>query len=98
MPCKHFHYIMINVLLLLCLMGMSQGGRLIPSSVPSTMRPLGSDGEQVFVKLRPNLDHLKPVFGGKEAHGCLPKGFRHSSAPSRFVNHQPLGSCSDHLP
>uniref|UniRef100_A0A2C9V1H5 Uncharacterized protein n=1 Tax=Manihot esculenta TaxID=3983 RepID=A0A2C9V1H5_MANES len=69
------------------------GGRRIPSSVPSTMRPLtAQDGE--FVKMKPRLNKKQRVFGGREATGCLPKGFRHSSTPSRYVNNEPFVSCS----
>ncbi|CAI9290049.1 unnamed protein product [Lactuca saligna] len=32
----------------------------------------------------------RPIFHGKEISGCMPKGRRHSSAPSRYVNNQPL--------
>lgn len=33
-----------------------------------------------------------PFFHGKEVRGCLPKGFKHASAPSRYVNYHILGS------
>ncbi|CAH9138211.1 unnamed protein product [Cuscuta epithymum] len=38
-----------------------------------------------------------PAFHGKEIKDCLPKGFKHASAPSRYVNYHILGSfrCSD---
>ncbi|CAN1253019.1 hypothetical protein LINPERPRIM_LOCUS8212 [Linum perenne] len=39
-------------------------------------------------------DQHRGVFGRKEVKNCLPKGFRHTSAPSRYVNYQPLGSCA----
>ncbi|KAL4591562.1 hypothetical protein LXL04_004531 [Taraxacum kok-saghyz] len=32
----------------------------------------------------------RPIFHEKEVGGCMPKGRRHSSAPSRYVNNQPL--------
>lgn len=33
--------------------------------------------------------------GSRSFQACLPKGFRRTSAPSRYVNYQPLGSaCS----
>lgn len=34
-------------------------------------------------------------FGWREAKACLPKGPVHSSAPSRFVNYQPLRSTAN---
>ncbi|TMW92915.1 hypothetical protein EJD97_012405 [Solanum chilense] len=38
-----------------------------------------------------NLHNKRPVFHGKEIKNCLPKGFRHASGPSRFVNNHILG-------
>ncbi|GMI92048.1 hypothetical protein HRI_002874100 [Hibiscus trionum] len=66
--------------------GVAMGGRYIASSVPSTMRPASLD----YVKINPQvlLNHNHD----KEVKGCMPKGFRHSSAPSRYVNYQTLGS------
>ena len=44
-----------------------------------------------YVNLKPMEGHGRQGFGG---HGgveaCLPKGFRRSSAPSRYTNYQPL--------
>ncbi|POO01163.1 hypothetical protein TorRG33x02_029170 [Trema orientale] len=82
--------------LLLSSFDVSMAGRAIPSSAPSTVvRPLVTDADQDYVSLRP---HLNPgqnqVFRGREFKGCLPKGFRHASAPSRFVNYHPLGALS----
>lgn len=34
-----------------------------------------------------NVAHVRP-----EVESCMPKGFRHSSAPSQFVNYHTLGS------
>ncbi|KAL8255617.1 hypothetical protein R6Q59_030684 [Mikania micrantha] len=31
-----------------------------------------------------------PVFDGKQVSACMPKGRRHSSAPSRYANNQAL--------
>lgn len=68
-------------------------------------RPLESSRYGDYVTMKP-----KPSDGGQGGHGfhsrdvesCLPKGFRHSSAPSRYVNYHTLGSttmCSsnDHV-
>lgn len=68
----------------------AMGGRYIPSSVPSTMRPASAD----YVKMNPQalLNHKHKVSHEKEVKGCMPKGLRRSSAPSRYVNYQPLGS------
>ncbi|KAB2606672.1 hypothetical protein D8674_006389 [Pyrus ussuriensis x Pyrus communis] len=75
----------------------SMAARNIPSSAPSTMvRPLVTEGRDRYVSMKPR--HLNPkqeVFHGREVKGCLPKGFTHASAPSRFVNYHALGSgCS----
>ncbi|CAL1387026.1 unnamed protein product [Linum trigynum] len=32
--------------------------------------------------------------GGREVNGCLPKGFHRNSAPSRYINLEPLGTSS----
>ena len=64
--------------------------RVIPRSAPSTVtRPLLSEAETL-----PHLDHKHKVFRGRQVNNCLPKGFRHNSAPSRYVNYNPLGSGS----
>jgi hypothetical protein len=76
-------------------LGITMAGRAIPSSVPSTMMPpLDSQGED-YVERRPLSNHRRPFFGTEpDVKGCLPKGYRHSSAPSRYVNNLPLISCS----
>jgi hypothetical protein len=40
------------------------------------------------------LDHKQRFFQGRQVKNCLPKGYRHNSAPSRFVNYDTLGGCS----
>ena len=66
----------------------AMAGRNIPSSVPTTMRPASVD----YVKLNPQVNHKHEVFKEKEVEGCMPKGSKPSSAPSRYVNYQTLGS------
>ncbi|KAK8485859.1 hypothetical protein V6N13_144467 [Hibiscus sabdariffa] len=86
--CMVFMYV---VLMFCSSWDVAMGGRyIIPSSVPSTMRPASVD----YVKINPQvlLNHKHKVNHDKEVKGCLPKGFRHSSAPSRYVNYQTLGS------
>nr|KYP53062.1 hypothetical protein KK1_025064 [Cajanus cajan] len=60
-------------------------------------RPLEHDNVPKYINLKkPD----KGKFGRRGFHGgsveaCMPKGFRRSSAPSRYINYQPLGStCS----
>lgn len=86
-----FFYVL---LLLSSLESYSMAGRIIPSSVPSTMRPLSED----YVKMKPiAINKGKAIFHGKDLKDCMPKGYRHASAPSRFVNLYPLGRCSPNL-
>lgn len=55
----------------------------------ATSRPLGSNPPN-YVSLKPTRSH--GGFAKQVVDACLPKGFRHSSAPSRYINYQPLGS------
>ncbi|KAL0317391.1 UNVERIFIED_CONTAM: hypothetical protein Sangu_2153400 [Sesamum angustifolium] len=57
----------------------------------SASRPLGSKTEG-YTTFKPKIMKGKRGFGGKGVEGCLPKGRRHSSAPSRYINDQPLDS------
>ncbi|KAJ6927924.1 hypothetical protein NC651_011821 [Populus alba x Populus x berolinensis] len=93
-----FYILFIYFLLSSNSLGITMAGRDIPklpSSVPSTMAavPLDSHGED-YVRMKPLLNRKRPFFGGRDVKGCLPKGYRHSSAPSRFVNNLPLVLCS----
>ncbi|KAI4334356.1 hypothetical protein L6164_019057 [Bauhinia variegata] len=79
----------LYLFLSLSCLNITMAGRLIPPSAPSTVtRPLVS----TYVTMKPQLDHNQKVFQEKQVNSCLPKGFRHSSAPSRFVNYKTLGS------
>ena len=81
----------LYLLLSLNSLGITMAGRIIPPSAPSTVtRPLVSSEVETYVK--PQLGHKQKVFQVREVKGCLPKGFRHNSAPSRFVNYKPLDS------
>ncbi|XVF46270.1 hypothetical protein PTKIN_Ptkin03bG0014400 [Pterospermum kingtungense] len=72
-----------------CSSDVAMAGREIPSSVPSTMRPAKVD----YMKMNPQvLSHKQQVFHDKEVKGCMPKGSKRSSAPSRYVNFQTFGS------
>ncbi|KAA0035234.1 hypothetical protein E5676_scaffold173G00130 [Cucumis melo var. makuwa] len=72
--------------------------RCVPPSAPSTIvRPLAAtpDNAEDYETVKPQLINRKRlVFGGNEVKSCLPKGFRRSSAPSRFVNYHTSGGCS----
>ncbi|KAK7324915.1 hypothetical protein VNO77_28858 [Canavalia gladiata] len=84
------HLSLVAIFLLLSL-NSTLAGRIIPPSAPSTVtRPLVASEVENYVK--PQLDHQHKAFQGREVKGCLPKGSRHNSAPSRFVNFKTLGS------
>ncbi|KAK2370876.1 hypothetical protein QL285_083883 [Trifolium repens] len=89
---KCFSLLAIYLFLSLNSFGKTIGGRIIPPSAPSTVtRPLVLSEVESFVM--PQKDHKQKVFQlGREVKGCLPKGARHNSAPSRFVNFKPQGS------
>ncbi|XAR60000.1 hypothetical protein NMG60_11033220 [Bertholletia excelsa] len=42
--------------------------------------------------IKPLKDHQRQVFGETEVKSCMPKGFRHSSAPSRYANYHTMTS------
>ncbi|KAL1532159.1 hypothetical protein AAHA92_32205 [Salvia divinorum] len=54
-------------------------------------RPLGTKSED-YTMFKPKVIEGKHGLGGKQVGGCMPKGRRHSSAPSRYINYQPLDS------
>ncbi|KAL1323602.1 hypothetical protein HN51_033891 [Arachis hypogaea] len=88
-------YIFFLALNFLC-MSMANASRvIIPRSAPSTVtRPMFLPEEEAESTLvMPDKRNNKNVFNGRQVSNCLPKGFRHNSAPSRFVNYDTL-SCS----
>ncbi|KAE8646888.1 hypothetical protein Csa_020968, partial [Cucumis sativus] len=94
-----FPYFFIYLLFLLLLSSPTQSmcARCVPPSAPSTIvRPLATpDNAEAYETVKPQLINRKRlVFGGNEVKSCLPKGFRRSSAPSRFVNYHTSGGCS----
>ncbi|KAE9600589.1 hypothetical protein Lalb_Chr14g0374511 [Lupinus albus] len=91
MSTTHFSFVVLCLFLSLNSLGITMAGRIVPPSAPSTVtRPLVSSEVETYVK--PHLDHKEKIFKGREVKGCLPKGSRHNSAPSRFVNYKILGS------
>lgn len=74
---------------------LSMGARCVPPSAPSTIvTPLATPDAEDYETVKPQLNRKRLVFGGNEVKSCLPKGFRRSSAPSRFVNYHTSGGCS----
>ncbi|KAK7272171.1 hypothetical protein RJT34_28608 [Clitoria ternatea] len=91
MSTTHFSLVAIYLLLSLNSFVTTMGGRIIPPSAPSTVtRPLVSSEVETYVK--PQLDHKQKAFQAREVKGCLPKGSKRNSAPSRFVNFRTQGS------
>lgn len=74
-PSFLFMFILIFVLLVL-LMGASLASRSLGVKM---------EGYTTFEPKVTRENH------GSGVEGCLPKGRRHSSAPSRYINYQPLG-------
>ncbi|KAL7148573.1 hypothetical protein ABFS83_06G187800 [Erythranthe nasuta] len=72
------------VILIFALLFLSMGAA-------SASRILGAKTED-YTTFKPKITKEKHGFGGKQVEGCLPRGRRHSSAPSRYINDQPLGS------
>ncbi|KAG6570806.1 hypothetical protein SDJN03_29721, partial [Cucurbita argyrosperma subsp. sororia] len=82
-------------LLLLSSPSPSMAARCVPPSAPSTIvTPLATPEAEDYETVKPQLNRKRLVFGGNEVKSCLPKGFRRSSAPSRFVNYHTSGGCS----
>lgn len=94
MSTTSFSLLVIYLVISLNSLSTTMGGRIIPPSAPSTVtRPLVSSSSEAETYVKPEMNHKeRSVFQGREVKGCLPKGFRHDSAPSRFVNYKPLGS------
>ncbi|KAI3523393.1 hypothetical protein L1887_01474 [Cichorium endivia] len=82
-----FHIISIYLLIVSPQQVASAGRGYKHASVPSSIAIK-------TVSLEPTVQGFvtqkRPFFHGKEVSGCMPKGRRHSSAPSRYVNNQPL--------
>ncbi|KAK3408715.1 hypothetical protein EUGRSUZ_J00896 [Eucalyptus grandis] len=87
-----------SAVLILLLLGSAAGftaaarGGAMLSSVPSTMIPLFPDSQEYATMKRPFLRKETRAFGAKQLRNCMPKGSPHTSAPSRYVNYEPLGS------
>ncbi|KAK9282901.1 hypothetical protein L1049_011126 [Liquidambar formosana] len=62
------------------------------SRVAAATRPLESRHEENYVNLNPRSNHGQHGFRSGDVKSCLPKGLRHSSAPSRYGNYNTLGS------
>ncbi|KAJ8766073.1 hypothetical protein K2173_020589 [Erythroxylum novogranatense] len=54
-------------------------------------RPLESEDPN-YTTLKPETGHKRGWFHGRDAENCLPKGFRRTSAPSRYINYEPDSS------
>ncbi|KAK6926736.1 hypothetical protein RJ641_008455 [Dillenia turbinata] len=54
------------------------------TKVPVTVKPHVSTSKD-YEALRPQQSHKRQFFRGREVKNCMPKGFWHSSAPSRYL-------------
>ncbi|KAH7853984.1 hypothetical protein Vadar_008832 [Vaccinium darrowii] len=63
------------------------------TGVATATRLLGSKPED-YVAFKPIGSPGQPEYfgSGSNIKSCLPKGFRHSSAPSRYINYHTYGS------
>lgn len=61
----------------------------LSASAPSTSMPPLPEYHRNYVKMNPRLYDKRHVFHGKQVKNYKPKGFRHSSAPSRYTNYRP---------
>lgn len=65
---------------------------LLSSQIDETVGVRQLSEEYMIMKPELISRHIKrPVFHGKEIKNCLPKGFRHASGPSRYVNNHIFG-------
>ncbi|BAT90527.1 hypothetical protein LR48_Vigan598s000800 [Vigna angularis] len=90
-PTTHISLLALLLILSLDSLHIAMAARVIPRSAPSTVtRPLFLSEAETYLK--PRLGHKHSVFREGQVKNCLPKGYRHNSAPSRFVNYDTLGS------
>ncbi|GMP69145.1 hypothetical protein CsSME_00028517 [Camellia sinensis var. sinensis] len=62
------------------------------SRVVAATRPRGSKSQD-YVDFKPETSHGQhDSFQSRDVNGCLPKGLRYSSAPSRNINYHTFGS------
>ncbi|KAF9596146.1 hypothetical protein IFM89_007464 [Coptis chinensis] len=64
------------------------------TKVAEATRLLRSESSQDYATMNPEESNSKQKvhFGGRVVENCLPKGVRHSSAPSHYANYHALGS------
>ncbi|KAK9913196.1 hypothetical protein M0R45_037020 [Rubus argutus] len=89
-------YLMALLYFLLILLASPLTQMSSEARVIATMRPLDQSyysSPSNYVPFRPNKAHVPKAFvNPKIVEGCLPKGIHRSSAPSHYVNDQPLDS------
>ncbi|KAL5069476.1 hypothetical protein RYX36_020363 [Vicia faba] len=87
--------VVFSKLMLLLLLLLNPPSNYGPFCVDAS-RPLEQNANPKYINLKPEKGNGGGrVFQGRNVEDCLPKGFRRSSAPSRYINYQPLGSsCS----
>ncbi|KAM7522390.1 hypothetical protein LguiA_012292 [Lonicera macranthoides] len=82
----------LNIVLLYLILMSPVAGRALPARAPVISAPPTQKGD-TYVIMKPRLSHEGEsggIINGKGLKNCMPKGFRHSSTPSRFVNFHTL--------
>ncbi|KAB1219044.1 hypothetical protein CJ030_MR3G015040 [Morella rubra] len=86
----------LNLLLLLLLLIMNSPLLVMTQTDPmsstaaAAIRPMGPKPPASYRTLKPKRSH--GGYSTRDVDSCLPKGFRRSSAPSRYSNYHTLGS------
>ncbi|KAL8218264.1 hypothetical protein R6Q57_021637 [Mikania cordata] len=88
-----FSLFMVAIFLLLHLLSppaatIRDGGNTVFCCGVAATRPLEEKGEE-YVMYKPKTSETNKAQG---VDGCLPKGLRHNSGPSRYINYQTLSS------
>ncbi|CAA0832591.1 Unknown protein [Striga hermonthica] len=84
--------IIIHILLLFSTPTIARHYPILPSAPSTALPKIGPKTRGSFFTTSPSSNHKRQVFHGREINDCMPKGFPHSSAPSRYVNYHKLGS------
>ncbi|KAJ4838148.1 hypothetical protein Tsubulata_035237 [Turnera subulata] len=67
--------------------------RSIPrAGIVVAARPLKASKAADLVTLKPKTSHEPEGFANTRVENCMPKGFHHTSAPSRYINYHTFGS------
>ncbi|OWM70217.1 hypothetical protein CDL15_Pgr026067 [Punica granatum] len=84
----------VALLLFVMLLFLASSPTISPNAVfVAAARPLNSERPREYATLEPKPSPVNGSFNqSRSVESCLPKGRRYNSAPSRYINYQPLGS------